>query len=248
MKKRFLNKTVLITGGTRGIGHATAKEFINEGAFVYITGKSKSTAQDAKAKLGRQAVGIQSDVCKEKDILKLYNFISQNNIKLDVLFANAGTLELNVFGETLYNTYNKLFNVNVKGLFFTVQSMLPLMTSNSSVILNASIASIRSIKNLSLYNATKASVVSFAKSWSSELQGRKIRVNSISPGFIDTSFFKNCIDIEDRGKYIKTRFPVERLGLPREVAKAVLFLSSFEDSSYINGINLIIDGGTIRKW
>ena len=248
MKKRFSNKVVLITGGTRGIGYATAKEFINEGAFVYITGKSQSTVQEAKAKLGVNVHAIQSDVSKEQDIIKLYKFISQNKIKLDVLFANAGLLELNVFGETLYEVYNRLFNVNVKGLFFTVQSMLPFMRSNSSIILNASISSIRSIKNLSLYNATKASVVSFAKSWSNELQSRKIRVNSISPGFIDTEFFKDCINEDDRENYIKKKFSVERMGNPQEIAKAVLFLSSFEDSSYINGVNLIIDGGAIVKW
>ena len=248
MKKKFLNKTVLITGGTRGIGYATAKEFINEGASVYITGRSKHNLSNATTKLGTRAIGIQSDVCKKTDIIKLHNAISKNNTKLDVLFANAGVLESNIFGETMYNTFNKLFNVNVKGVFFTVQSMLPLMNYNSSIVLNASIASIRGIKNLSLYNATKACVVSFAKSWSSELQQQKIRVNTISPGFIDTALSKSCLKTEIAESYIKTHFPVERIGLPQEVAKAVLFLSSSEDSSYINGINLIIDGGTAVRW
>lgn len=239
-------KIALVTGASSGIGLATAKQFVNEGAFVFITGRRDAELAVAVKELGRNVSGIRGDVSDLGDLDRLFAQIKREKDKLDIVFANAGIAKFATFGTITEEFYDSIFNINVKGLLFTVQKALPLLQDGASVILNASIVGSKGLPTNSVYSATKAAVRSFARTWATDLKDRRIRVNAVSPGSIDTPGLGDLLASsqagEQRKKMISTNTPLGRFGTPDEVAKAVVFLAS-DDSSYITGIELFVDGG-----
>ena len=247
MSQKLAGKIAVITGGSSGIGLATAIRFVNEGAYVFITGRRKSELDAAVKQIGRNVTGIQSDVSKPADIDKLYTAVKEQKGKFDIVFANAGIGEFAPLGQITEDHFDKQFNVNVKGLLFTVQKALPLLQPGGSIVLNASIVSITGSPSLSVYSATKAAVRSFARTWSVDLKERKIRVNAISPGIVPTPGYNTSLGMtqEQVEQYVQSSIgsiPLGRPGTTDEIAKAVSFLAS-DDSSYVNGIELFVDGG-----
>ena len=247
MSQKLAGKIAVITGGSSGIGLATAKRFVNEGAYVFITGRRKSELDAAVNQIGRNVTGVQGDVSKSADIDKLYTAVKEQKGKLDIVFANAGIGEVAPLGQITEDHFDKQFNVNVKGLLFTVQKALPLLQPGGSIVLNASIVSITGSPALSVYSATKAAVRSFARTWSVDLKERKIRVNAISPGVVPTPGYNTGLRMtqEQVDQFVQSRIgdiPLGRPGTTDEIAKAVSFLAS-DDSSYVNGIELFVDGG-----
>jgi len=245
-ENKLEGKIAVITGGSSGIGLATAKGFVSEGAYVFITGRRRSELDAAVSEIGKNVIGIQSDVSNLADLDKLYNTVKEQKGHIDILFANAGIGEFAPLGEISEEHFDKIFGINVKGLLFTVQKALPLFQDGSSIILNASIAASKGIEAFSVYNATKAAVRSFARTWTVDLRHRKIRVNAVSPGPIDTpaveGLVQNKEQVEELKKNFITAVPMGRMGSPGEVAKVVSFLAS-DESSYITGIDLSVDGG-----
>ena len=236
-------KIALITGGNSGIGLATAKHFVNEGAYVFITGRRDPELVRAVKEIGINVTGIQGDVANLDDLDRLVAQIEREKGKLDIVFANAGgALPLTPLGEITEEHYDSLFNVNVKGLLFTVQKALPLMPDGASIILNASIVASKGLPGWSVYSATKAAVRSFARTWATDLKARRIRVNAVSPGHTDTPPWRSVEGEDQLMKNISTSIPLGRFGTPDEIAQAVLFLAS-DDSSYITGTELFVDGG-----
>ncbi len=239
-------KIALITGGNSGMGLATAKTFVAEGAKVIITGRRQKDLDEAVKLLGSNATGLQGDVSSMADLDRLFAVIKDKFGHLDILFANAGIGELAPLGHVTEEHFDKQFNVNVKGLFFTVQKALPLLRDGSSIILNASIAGYKGMEAFSVYSATKAAVRSFARSWTVDLKARKIRVNAISPGPIETPIFGKMGLSADQAQGFKDAMPIMvpmgRMGQGEEIAKTVLYLAS-DDSSYVTGIDLSVDGG-----
>jgi len=235
-------KTALITGGNSGIGLATAKEFVNEGAYVFITGRRDLELAAAVKEIGRNVSGLQGDVSNLGDLDRLFANIKREKAKLDVVFANAGGAKLAPLGKITEEHFDSIFDINVKGLLFTVQKALPLMSDGASIILNASIAGSIGTPEWSVYNATKAAVRSFARTWTTDLKNRRIRVNAVSPGFIDTPAWHVTEAAEQHLKMTSSSIPVGRPGTPEEIAKAVVFLAS-DDSSYVTGAELFVDGG-----
>jgi len=243
MTKRFENKVVVITGGSDGIGLATAKMFALEGAHVYITGRRQEMLAEAVDAIGHGAVGVQGDVSKAADVARLYERIQRDHQRVDVVFANAGLYEVAPLDAIDDAHFDALFNVNVKGMVFTVQKALPLMTAGSAVVLNGSIAGSKGLPGQSLYNASKAAVRSFARSWTNELKERGIRVNVVAPGGTETRLIRSYLDAQPGvEEALNKSVPLGRLGEPDEVARAVLFLASGE-SSFIAGHELFVDGG-----
>jgi NAD(P)-dependent dehydrogenase (short-subunit alcohol dehydrogenase family) len=236
-------KIALVTGGNSGIGLATAKQFVNQGAYVFMTGRRDSELAAAVKEIGRNVTGVRGDVSNLADLDHLFAQINRDQGKLDVVFANAGFARYAAFGKITEEFYDSLFNVNVKGLLFTVQKALPLLSDGASIILNASIVGSKGLPSNSVYSATKAAVRSFARTWTTD---RRIRVNAISPGSIDTPGARDLLassDVgEQRKKMINNAVPLGRFGTSDEVAKAVVFLAS-DDSSYITGTELFVDGG-----
>ena len=243
---RLDGKIALITGGTSGIGLATAKQFVNEGAYVFITGRREPELAAAVKAIGRNVSGVQGDVSNLADLDRLFAQIRKEKGKLDIVFANAGVAKYAPFGKITEQFYNSIFNINVKGLLFTVQKALPLLPDGASIVLNASIVASKGFSSNSVYSASKAAVRSFARTWTTDLKDRRIRVNAISPGFIDTPGLSDLLASseagEQRKRMISTMVPLGRLGIPDEIAKAVVFLAS-EDSSYVTGTELFADGG-----
>jgi len=239
-------KIALVTGANSGIGLATAKRFVDEGAYVFITGRRNAELAAAAREIGKNVAGVPGDVSNLGDLDRLFARIKQDKGRLDVLFANAGIATLAPFGTITEEFYESIFNVNVKGLLFTVQKALPLMPEGASIILNASIVGSKGLPANSVYSATKAAVRSFARTWTTDLKSRRIRVNALSPGSIDTPGLSQLLGSSEAGqqrlKMISNSIPMGRLGIPDEIAKAVVFLAS-EDSSYITGIELFVDGG-----
>jgi NAD(P)-dependent dehydrogenase (short-subunit alcohol dehydrogenase family) len=235
-------KIALITGGSSGIGLATAKRFVNEGANVFITGRREAELAAAVKEIGKNVTGVQGDVSKLGDLDRLFAQIKREKGKLDVVFASAGIPNLAPFGKITEEQYDSVFNGNVKGLLFTVQKALPLLPDGASIILNASIVASKGLPDWSVYSATKAAVRSFARTWTTDLKDRRIRVNAVSPGFTDTAPWHSIEAAEERMKAIASTVPLGRFGTPDEIAKAVVFLAS-EDSSYITGTELFVDGG-----
>jgi len=239
-------KIALVTGANSGIGLATAKRFVDEGAYVFITGRRDAELAAAAREIGKNVAGVPGDVSNLGDLDRLFARIKQDKGRLDVLFANAGIATLAPFGTITEEFYESIFNVNVKGLLFTVQKALPLMPEGASIILNASIVGSKGLPANSVYSATKAAVRSFARTWTTDLKSRRIRVNALSPGSIDTPGLSQLLGSSEEGqqrlKMISNSIPMGRLGIPDEIAKAVVFLAS-EDSSYITGIELFVDGG-----
>ncbi len=239
-------KIALITGGNGGIGLATAKQFVNEGAYVFITGRRDSELAAAVKEIGKNVTGVQGDVSNLGDLDRLFAQIKREKGKLNIVFANAGVAKYAKFGTITEEFYDSIFNINVKGLLFTVQKALPLLSDGGSIILNASIVASKGLSANSVYSATKAAVRSFARTWTTDLKDRRIRVNAVSPGSTDTPGLSQLLASAETGqqrlKMISNTVPLGRLGTPDEVAKAVVFLAS-EDSSYITGTELFVDGG-----
>jgi NAD(P)-dependent dehydrogenase (short-subunit alcohol dehydrogenase family) len=240
-------KVALVTGGNSGIGLATAKRFVEEGAHVYITGRREAELAAAVKELGKCATAVQGDVTNLADLDRLVAQIKSETIKrekgkLDIVFANAGFARFAPLEKITEEHYDLIFNANVKGVIFTVQKALPLMPDGGSIILNASIVATKGFADWSMYSAAKAAVRSLARTWTSDLKQRRIRVNAVSPGFTDTPAWHVNEAAEQRIPTISKTVPHERFGTADEVAKAVLFLAS-DDSSYITGAELFVDGG-----
>ncbi|MEP6535716.1 MAG: SDR family oxidoreductase [Bryobacteraceae bacterium] len=239
-------KIALITGGNSGIGLATAKRFVEEGAYVFITGRTQSKLDEAVKQVGSNVTGIQGDVGKLDDLDRLFEQIHKEKGRLDVVFANAGIAKYAALGDISEELFDSIFSGNVKGLLFTVQKALPLLPDGASVILNASIVGSKGLPANSVYSATKAAVRSFARTWTTDLKARRIRVNAISPGPIDTEGLRELLgssDVgQDRLKSLSSVIPLGRMGQADEIAKAAVFLAS-DDSSFVTGIELFVDGG-----
>ena len=249
MAGKLTGKIALVTGGSSGIGLATARQFIEEGAFVYITGRRQAELDAAVETLGSQAKGIRADASKLADLDALYAEIQKDKGRLDVLFVNAGGGSFAPLGQISEEQFDQTFDTNVKGVLFTVQKALPLIPDGGSVVLNASIVSVQGTPNFSVYSASKAAVRSFARTWTSDLKHRKIRVNVVSPGPIDTPGLSGLAQNEEQKNALYAQLaadvPLGRVGQPEEIAKAAVFLAS-EDASYITGIELFVDGGTVQ--
>ncbi len=239
-------KIALVTGGNSGVGLATAKRFVNEGAHVFITGRRDPELAAAAKAIGRNVTCVQGDVSNLGDLDRLFAQIKREKGKLDIVFANAGVAKYAPFGEIAEELYDQIFDINVKGLLFTVQKALPLLPDCASIILNACIVASKGLSANSVYSATKAAVRSFARTWTTDLRDRRIRVNAVSPGSIDTpglsGLWASSPTGEQRAKMISNSIPLARFGTPDEIAKAVVFLAS-DDSSYITGTELFVDGG-----
>jgi NAD(P)-dependent dehydrogenase (short-subunit alcohol dehydrogenase family) len=241
---RLNGKVAVITGATSGMALATAKRFVEEGAYVFITGRRQAQLDAAVKTIGRNVSGVQGDAGQLTDLDRLFATVKSLKSRIDILFASAGVGELDKpLGSVTEEGFDKTFEVNVRGTLFTVQKALPLLSDGASVILNGSIAGSKGIPASSVYSASKAAVRSFARTWAAELVGRKIRVNVISPGPIDTAVF------EPMPAGAKDQFasivPMGRLGRPEEIASTALFLAS-GDSSFITGSELFVDGGTAQ--
>ena len=247
--RRLASKIAVITGGSTGMGLATAKRFVLEGAdHVFITGRRKDALDAAAAEIGEKVTAVPGDVASLNDLDRLYESVNEYGRKIDVVFANAGISQQAPLENVDEKFFDLHFNANVKGLFFTVQKALPLLNDGASIILNASIATIKGFPGISVYSATKAAVRSFARTWTNELRERHIRVNAISPGHIDTQIFESWQKGEALAQMkegLAKSVPLGRLGDPDEIAKAVAFLAS-DDASYISGIELFVDGGVAQ--
>jgi NAD(P)-dependent dehydrogenase (short-subunit alcohol dehydrogenase family) len=239
-------KTAIVTGGTSGIGLATAERFAAEGAHVYVTGRRQDALDAAVAKIGHNATGVRGDVADLADLDRLYEEVAKQNRRIDVLCANAGGGEFSTLEQVTARHFDETFGRNTKGLLFTVQKALPLLNDGASVILQSSNAATLGNEAFGVYAASKAAVRSFARTWAAELKGRSIRVNAISPGTIDTPGIDGLVPDQEQAdqlkSYMASTIPMGRIGRPDEVASAVLFLAS-EQSSFITGIELFVDGG-----
>jgi NAD(P)-dependent dehydrogenase (short-subunit alcohol dehydrogenase family) len=239
-------KTAIVTGGTSGIGLATAERFAAEGAHVYVTGRRQDALDAAVARIGHNATGVRGDVANLADLDRLYETIRSRGRGLDVLFANASVVELVPLEQVTEEHFDTLFGINVRGTLFTVQKALPLLNDGASVILNGSTNVDVGAEALGVYAATKAATRSFSRTWANELKGRGIRVNTITPGPTDTPGLSGlAADPEQAAglrQHLAAQVPLGRLGRPEEIAAAVTFLAS-EQSSFITGSSLYVDGG-----
>jgi NAD(P)-dependent dehydrogenase (short-subunit alcohol dehydrogenase family) len=241
MTKKLEGKVAVITGGSTGIGLATAKRFAEEGASVFITGRRQAELDAAAKEIGPKAVAVKADASNMADLAHLFDTVKAAKGRIDVLFANAGVYDFSPFGTITEETYDKMFDINVKGVLFTVQQALPLMADGGSIILTGSVAGSKGFESFTVYNATKAAIRSFARTWTSDLKSRGIRVNVVSPGPIQTPGF-DVFANDDVKQYMKSIVPLGRIATADEVAKAVLFLAS-DDASYVAGVELFVDGG-----
>jgi NAD(P)-dependent dehydrogenase (short-subunit alcohol dehydrogenase family) len=239
MTKELEGKTAVITGGTEGIGLATAKLFVKEGAYVFITGRRQKELDEAVKAIGTNVSGVQGDVARLADLDRLYKTVAKKG-RIDIVFANAGVGEFVPFGAVTEEHFDKLFNINVRGTLFTVQKALPLLNDGGSIILNGSVASVKGTAAFGVYAASKAAIRSFVRTWTTDLKDRRIRSNVVSPGPINTALAnRQSADVIAR---IVSTVPMGRMGEPDEVAKVALFLAS-DDSSFVTGIELFVDGG-----
>lgn len=243
---RLAGKIALVTGGNSGIGLATAKRFVDEGAYVFVTGRRNEQLAAAVKAIGKNVTGVQADVSKPVDLDRLFDQIKREKGRLDIVFANAGTAKYARLGEISEELYDSTFDTNVKGVLFTVQKALPLLADGASIVLNASIVGSKGLPANSVYSATKAAVRSFARTWTTDLKARRIRVNAVSPGSTDTPGFEELLASSpvgnERRKMIASAVPLGRLAEPDEIARAVVFLAS-DDASYVTGAELFVDGG-----
>jgi len=239
-------KIPLITGGSSGIGLATAKEIVNEGAYVFITGRRETALNAAVREIGSNVTAVQGDASKLDDLDRLFAQIKQEKGKLDIVFANAGIAKYAPLGQTSEELFDSIFDINVKGTFFTVQKALPLLSDGGAIIVTSSVVGSKGLSSNSVYSATKAALRSFARTWTTDLKPRRIRVNAVSPGTIDTPGLNDLLASAEAGqervKMISNAVPLGRFGRPEEIAKAVVFLAS-DDSSYVAGAELFVDGG-----
>jgi NAD(P)-dependent dehydrogenase (short-subunit alcohol dehydrogenase family) len=246
MTGTFANKVVVVTGGTSGIGLATAKAFAAEGASVFITGRRQATLDAAVKAIGGRVIGVQGDMSRLADIDRLYDAVQQRHGQIDAVFANAGGGEFAPLGAITEEHYQTTFDNNVKSVLFTVQKALPLLRDGASIILTSSTTSVSGTPAFSVYSATKAAVRNFARNWILDLKDRHIRVNAISPGVTETAglneLFGGGEQAQGTKDYLAGLIPAGRVGQPEEIAKAVLFLAS-DASSFVNGVELFVDGG-----
>ena len=233
-------KVAVITGGTEGMALETARLFVREGAYVYITGRRQEKLDEAVGLLGENVKGIRCDSAKLSDLDELYSTVKKEKGHLDILFASAGVGGFAPTEAVTEEIYDTIFNLNTRGTFFTVQKALSLLNENASVILNSSVVSAMAMANMSVYSASKAALNAFVRSWVQELKGKRIRFNLMSPGAINTTPFQ--AQPQQFQQAAADRSPSGRVGQPEEIASAVLFLAS-SDSSNVNGVDLAVDGG-----
>jgi NAD(P)-dependent dehydrogenase (short-subunit alcohol dehydrogenase family) len=248
MSKKLEGKVALVTGGTTGIGLASAQDFAAQGATVFITGRRQAELDAAVALVGNGATGIRGDIASMEDLDRVFATIKAKAGHLDVVFANAGGGDMMPLADVTEEHFDRIFDANVKGTLFTVQKALPLLKDGGSIILTSSTTSVKGTENFSVYSASKAAVRNFARTWLLELKPRNIRVNAISPGPIHTPGLAGLVPVEHQEgllAHLATLVPSGRLGQPAEIAKAATFLAS-DDSSFINGIELFVDGGTAQ--
>ena len=249
MSGKLESKVAVVTGGNSGIGLATAKRFVAEGAYVFVTGRRQPELDAAVREIGENVMGVRGDVSDLADLDRLYATVKAKTGRIDILFANAGTAELAPLGAISEEHFDKIFNTNVKGVLFTVQKALSLMPDGGSIILNASIVASTGNPAFSVYSATKAAVRSFARTWILDLKERRIRVNAISPGPINTPGLDGLAQTEGVGEQLKASLtagvPLGRFGTPDEIARAAVFLAS-DDSGFITGTELFVDGGAAQ--
>jgi NAD(P)-dependent dehydrogenase (short-subunit alcohol dehydrogenase family) len=236
---KLQGKVAVITGGTAGIGLATAKLFVKEGAYVFIMGRRKKELDEAVKEIGGNVSGVQGDVAKLADLDCLYEAVKAKGT-IDIVFANAGVGEFAPLGSITEEHFDKLFGINVRGVLFTVQKALPLLNDGGSIILTGSAAGVKGVPAFGVYGATKAAIRRFVRSWAVELKDRRIRSNVVSPGPIATPLINQAP--ADTMAGIVSTVPMGRMGEPDEIAKAALFLAS-DDSSFVTGIELFVDGG-----
>jgi NAD(P)-dependent dehydrogenase (short-subunit alcohol dehydrogenase family) len=236
---KLQGKVAVITGGSTGIGLATAKLFVREGAYVFITGRRQKELDEAVKAIGSNISGVQGDVAKLADLDRLYETVKGKG-RIDIVFANAGIVEIATLKEVTEKNFDKIFNINVKGTLFTVQKALPLLNDGGSIILMGSVASVKGTPGWTVYGASKAAIRNFVRGWTVELKDRRIRSNVLSPGPIETPLA--AAQPQDAIASIVSTIPMGRMGEPDEVAKAALFLAS-DDSSFVTGIELFVDGG-----
>ncbi|MET7977443.1 glucose 1-dehydrogenase [Streptomyces mirabilis] len=243
---RLDGKVAVVTGGSSGIGFATAQRFVEEGAFVFITGRRRPELDKAKDEIGRNVTTVQGDVSVSADLDRLFRTVAEDKGKIDVVVANSGLVDPQMFGRITEASFDRTFNVNARGALFAAQKALPLMNDGGSVILVGSIAGHIGVEGYTTYSATKAALRSYARTWTKELKGRGIRVNVLSPGPIDTPIMDSQADSEEGVDAIKAAFasviPLGRMGRPEEVAAAAVFLAS-DESSFCAGMELSVDGG-----
>jgi NAD(P)-dependent dehydrogenase (short-subunit alcohol dehydrogenase family) len=244
MTGKLAEKIALVTGGSAGIGLGIAQHFAQEGARVFITGRRQSELDKAVASIGGNAAAIQGDTSNLADLDRLFATIQQEAGRIDVLAVNAGVYEFGTLGEITEEHFDKTFNTNVRGLLFTVQTALPLLTKGSSVILTGSMVSIKGFAACSVYNASKAAVRSFARTWIVDLKGRDIRVNVLSPGYTATPSMSHFMTDEEQASAVAS-VPLGRIGTPDDLGKAAVFLAS-DDSAYVTGVELFVDGGAAQ--
>ena len=244
---KLAGKVALVTGGNGGLGLATAKRFVAEGATVYITGRRQKELDSAVLEIGAGVVAIQGDIASLADLDRMFATIRERSGRLDILFANAGIGEFVPLGQITEAHFDKIFGVNVRGTVFTVQKALPLMSDGGTIVINGSMVSIKGMPAFSVYAATKAALRSFARTWSVDLKGRGIRINVVSPGTVITPGYSALGDaqIDQIKKGVAAATPLGRVGTPDEIANAVVFLAS-DESSYMTGADLFVDGGAAQ--
>ncbi len=239
--KTLEGKVAVVTGATSGLALASAKRFVEEGAFVFITGRRNDVLEKAVKEIGRNVVGVQGDAASLEDLDRLFAEVKARKGHIDILFASAGMAEMDVpIGHVTEAHFDKTFDLNVRGTLFTVQKALPLLKDGGSVILTGSIAGSKGLEGTSVYNASKAAIRSFARSWANDLKRRKIRVNVIAPGPIDTAAVAGMPP--EKKTAFAAMVPLGRFGQPEEIAGPALFLAS-DDSTFVTGIELSVDGG-----
>lgn len=246
---RLNGKVAVITGGSSGIGLATARLFVEEGAHVFITGRRQAELDKAAAAIGRNVTTVQGDAASLEDLDRLYQVVRESQGRVDIVFANAGLVEHQTIDTVTPEHFDKTFDLNVRGVLFTVQKALPLMARGGSIILTSSIVAVKGLPAHGVYGATKAAVRSFARTWTTELKERGIRVNSLSPGATDTPIIDGQFTSKEQADAARASFagatPMGRIGRPEELAAAALFLAS-DESSFITGIDLQVDGGLVQ--
>lgn len=244
----FNSQKILISGGSTGIGFATAKKLISLGAeTVFITGRNLKALESAAKSLGEKCVPLNFDVSDISKIDEFSDILAKDGVILDVIIANAGIAKNNEFGKTEIEMFDETFDINVRGLFFFVQKFINQLKDGGNIVLTSSICNFKGMANLSVYNASKAAVRSFARSWANDLSARKIRVNSVSPGVTYTPIMHTGLGMDDNAvegfkEYLKTAAPAGRMADPEEIANGIAFVAS-NDASYVNGIDFCIDGG-----